>query len=110
MSEDSRKNRRENYKHVQNTACEYFPCHKGPGHEAVDAALSPGAFNCLFCYCPLYFLKDCGGNPGWQDLVKDCTGCSLPHAPGGYEKVMARLKLAFDELRAGKAPQTLGPE
>lgn len=94
----------EHFKHVQNTACEYFPCHKDCGQEG------GATFNCLFCYCPLYFLKDCGGNPGWRGLVKDCTGCTLPHAPGGYEKVMARLKLAFDELRSGTAPQTLGPE
>lgn len=90
----------ENYKHVQNRACEYFPCHKGADE---------GQFNCLFCYCPLYFLKDCGGSPGWRALVKDCTGCALPHAPGGFEAVQARLLQAFAILREGRAPETLGP-
>lgn len=90
----------ENFKHFQNAACEYFPCHK-----SADAA----SFNCLFCYCPLYFLKNCGGAPAWRDTVKDCTPCALPHAPGGYEKVQARLALAFGELRQGKRPETLGP-
>lgn len=44
----------QNYKFVQNTQCEYFPCHKGIPIEV---------FNCLFCYCPLYALKEeCGGD------------------------------------------------
>lgn len=90
----------EHFKHFQNSACEYFPCHAG-----VERAV----FNCLFCYCPLYFLKDCGGNPAWRGLVKDCTNCGLPHAPGGYETVQSRLKQAFDFLRKGIAPGTLGP-
>ena len=89
----------EHFKHFQNTACEYFPCHKG-----LDAA----TFNCLFCYCPLYFLKNCEGTPAWRGLVKDCTACGLPHAPGGWDAIQARLKLAFAELRDGKAPRTLG--
>ena len=96
----------ENFKHVQNTTCEYFPCHKGPGHKDMD----PATFNCLFCYCPLYFLQDCGGSPGWRGLVKDCTGCTLPHAPGGWEAVQKRLLTAFADLRKGRAPATLGPK
>lgn len=91
----------ENYKRFQNSACEYFPCHKG---------VAAKDFNCLFCYCPLFFLKDCGGNPAWRGLVKDCTGCALPHAPGGWEAVQARLAQAYAELREGRAPRTLGPE
>ncbi len=43
----------ENYKKFQHKNCEYFPCHKG---------VSEDVYNCLFCYCPLYMLKDaCGG-------------------------------------------------
>ncbi|MBU1228577.1 MAG: cysteine-rich small domain-containing protein [Proteobacteria bacterium] len=95
----------ERFKHFQNAACEYFPCHKGPGGEE----MAPATFNCLFCYCPLYFLRDCGGSPGWRGLVKDCTGCALPHAPGGWEAVQARLGKAFADLREGRAPETLGP-
>ena len=89
----------EHFKHFRNHECEYFPCHKGADAET---------FNCLFCYCPLYFLKDCGGHPAWRGKVKDCTPCSLPHAPGGYEKVLARLGRAFADLREGRAPLTLG--
>jgi Zn-finger protein len=88
----------QHFKHFQNSACEYFPCHKG---------IDPARFNCLFCYCPLYFLKDCPGNPAWRGLVKDCTGCTLPHAPGGWEAIQKRLAQAFAGLRAGHAPRTL---
>ena len=43
-----------NYDFFQNSACEYFPCHK---------CQDPENFSCLFCYCPLYALGDqCGGN------------------------------------------------
>ncbi len=37
-----------NYKFFRNKDCEYFPCHKVKNDEK---------FNCLFCYCPLYFLS-----------------------------------------------------
>ncbi len=44
----------EHYKFFQNKKCEYYPCHK------VD---NQDEFNCMFCFCPLYMLKDtCGGN------------------------------------------------
>lgn len=75
----------ENYKFVQNKACEYFPCHKIKHEEE---------FNCLFCYCPLYALKDqCGGNFAYlKSGVKSCMGCSITHRPGGYEHVMSHMK------------------
>lgn len=59
------------YKFTQNKACEYFPCHK----------LDEEKFNCLFCYCPLYALKDeCGGNPKFLDNgIKSCENCTAPH-------------------------------
>ena len=38
------------FKHVE---CEYFPCHKTSPYKA---------FNCMFCFCPLYALGErCGG-------------------------------------------------
>ena len=40
------------YKFFQNNLCEFYPCHKFPHKD----------FNCLFCYCPLYLIEDCGGN------------------------------------------------
>ncbi len=73
-----------NYSFFQNTACEYFPCHKGAEGEN---------FNCLFCYCPLYALGDaCGGNFSYTEQgVKDCSGCLIPHKRENYEKVLAKM-------------------
>ena len=69
-------NESENYKFVQNKKCEFFPCHK------ID---DPAKFNCLFCYCPLYALRDrCGGNFSYTDGgIKDCSNCIIPHNEGG---------------------------
>lgn len=75
----------ENYKFVQNTKCEYFPCHKIENEEE---------FNCLFCFCPLYMLKDkCGGNFEYTHGIKDCSKCTLPHTSGAYSHVMSKMSL-----------------
>jgi Zn-finger protein len=75
---------------TQNRACRYFPCHPGA---------DPDTFNCLFCYCPLYFLENCGGKFEMLSGVKDCTRCLRPHNPGGYEDIVARLKRELGERR-----------
>ncbi len=69
--------------YFQNRDCQYFPCHQGAGEE----------FNCLLCYCPLYALgSKCGGNFRYlENGIKDCSGCLLPHSPGGYEYVMSKF-------------------
>lgn len=73
----------EHFKFNQNRDCEFFPCHKG---------IEEDAFNCLFCYCPLYALgKDCGGDFVFTHGVKDCSGCRKPHGQGSYEFVMERI-------------------
>ena len=74
----------EHYKYVKNEKCEYFPCHAGAEDET---------FNCLFCYCPLYPLGErCGGNYIYTaEGIKDCSGCAVPHIPGGYERVIAKF-------------------
>ncbi len=73
----------ENYKFVQNKKCEFFPCHKVKDLES---------FNCLFCYCPLYALKDkCGGNFTYNNGIKDCSNCTIPHNQGGYEHIMSKI-------------------
>lgn len=74
----------ENYKFFQHKACEFFPCHQVKNEET---------FNCLFCYCPLYALGDgCGGNFKYTEKgVKDCSGCGLPHSPGGYDYIMDKF-------------------
>ncbi len=68
----------------QNKACEYFPCHK---------TNKPEEFNCLFCYCPLYALKDkCGGNfKVTEDGIKDCSACMVPHVKKNYGYIMDKF-------------------
>ena len=75
------------YKFFGNRECKYFPC-----HETTD----DGSFNCLFCYCPLYFSGDkCGGNFKYNiDGVKNCIDCNLPHTPEYYDVVVSKLKTA----------------
>ncbi|WP_264983941.1 cysteine-rich small domain-containing protein [Pseudodesulfovibrio portus] len=81
------------YRFFSNTECEYFPCHK---------TARPEQFNCLFCFCPLYFFEECGGNYRvLKSGVKDCTTCLIPHTPKGYDHILARLKARFDEVRSG---------
>jgi Zn-finger protein len=73
----------ENFKFNQHKKCEFFPCHKTD---------NPEEFNCLFCYCPLYMLKDkCGGNFKYTNGVKDCSDCLVPHSKGAYQHVMSKM-------------------
>lgn len=72
------------FAYFQNRECEFFPCHKTAD---VDV------FNCLFCFCPLYALgPNCGGDFAYtENGVKDCKGCTRPHASDGYDYVMTRI-------------------
>lgn len=82
------------YRFFSNTACAYFPCHQG---------LDPTSFNCLFCFCPLYFLEDCGGDCRFRNGVKDCTPCLRPHQPDGYDAILARLRQEAAQRRQAAA-------
>ena len=75
----------QNYKFFNHKECEYFPCHK---------TNDPDNFNCLFCYCPLYALKDkCGGNFRYTDKgIKDCTNCTLPHKRDNYDYIIGKFQ------------------
>lgn len=76
------------YKFNQNLKCEFFPCHRGVPNEA---------FNCLFCYCPLYLLKDeCGGDYKITNGVKDCSDCIKPHDKDSYENIMKMMKVVIE--------------
>ena len=80
------------HRFFRNDQCEYFPCHQG---------LDPAHFNCLFCFCPLYFLPDCGGEGVMRQGIKDCTTCTRPHRPDGYDAIIARLR---DEAARARTP------
>ena len=67
----------------RNTSCEYFPCHK---------TADPADHNCLFCFCPLYGLADCGGTFIYLDNgIKDCSACLLPHERENYGLIIEQL-------------------
>ena len=74
----------------ENRDCEYFPCHD-----------LKGGFNCLFCYCPMYFLKDCPGNYYYTEKedarIKVCTNCTFPHKPENYGEIIKLLRSAVRE-------------
>lgn len=83
----------EHYKFNPNPKCEFFPCHKGVPEEE---------FNCLFCYCPLYLLRDkCGGNFSYAKGIKDCSGCIKPHDKNSYEFIMSKIGMVIE---GGKLP------
>ena len=78
-----------NYDFFQNSACEYFPCHKCKDTEN---------FSCLFCYCPLYALGDqCGGNFSYtKEGIKDCSACLIPHRRENYDRIMEKMKAVIE--------------
>ncbi|KHK02694.1 cysteine-rich small domain-containing protein [Desulfovibrio sp. TomC] len=88
------------HRFFRNPDCRYFPCHPG-----ADAA----TFNCLFCFCPLYLLADCGGDCEMRGGVKDCTPCLRPHRPEGYDAILDRLRQEAGNRRqeagAAQAPK-----
>jgi len=71
--------------YFENRQCKYYPCHKGTDN-----------INCLFCYCPMYHLDRCLGNPEYKEKegkrIKVCTNCSFPHSKNNYKKIMAHLR------------------
>ena len=70
------------YRFFKNSDCKYFPCHKVENDEE---------FNCLFCFCPLYFLGDCGGNKKFINGIKDCSDCTIPHSKNGYDHIVNKI-------------------
>lgn len=74
------------YKFFSNKRCKYFPCH---------ANFNDLNFNCLFCFCPLYFIAQCGGNfkiiKNGQTKIKDCSNCIYPHYPNNYQEIIDKL-------------------
>lgn len=68
----------------ENRACKYYPCHKN-----IDK------MNCMFCYCPMYFLDKCLGKPEYIEKdgksIKVCTNCTFSHQPENYGTIMKYL-------------------
>lgn len=79
------------YKFFQNTDCEFFPCHPTD---------DPSRFSCQFCFCPLYYIEDCGGEYTDFEGMKDCGGCLIPH--NDYEYVIAKI-IGYNKIIAARA-------
>ena len=75
-----------------NHECEYFPCHQTD---------DPDAFNCLFCYCPLYMLGErCGGDFRYiENGIKDCSACLIPHQKDAAAYICSRFPEIAEEVR-----------
>ena len=87
--------RSNSYRFFQNRECEFFPCHEVQDEDA---------FNCLFCYCPLYLDDNCIGSPeyiitGRGQRIKDCSSCLVVHSPEMYDKVIAHLRRQDEIIR-----------
>ena len=66
-----------------NKQCEYYPCHN----------LDEESFSCMFCYCPLYDMEDCGGDFTYTEKgAKNCKECTFPHKRENYGAVIKKLK------------------
>lgn len=72
----------QHYKFFNHCQCEYYPCHD----------IDPEKLNCLFCFCPLYVLTDCGGNYQMIGNIKDCSHCLLPHRIENYDYIMQQYQ------------------
>lgn len=80
-----------NYRFFTHKDCEFFPCHKTDDRDN---------FNCLFCYCPLYMLgEDCGGNFSYQNGIKDCSRCIIPHKRENYDSIIGRFSEITDAMK-----------
>lgn len=67
------------YSYFENRDCAFYPCHE------IEH------INCLFCYCPLYHIEECGGAWAVASGVKDCSLCAYPHIRENYHEIIARL-------------------
>ena len=80
--------RKESFAFFQNKECEYYPCHEGVPEED---------FNCLFCYCPLMLLDNCGGDYViMKNTFKDCSSCTKNHDKLSWKFVVNKLRERMD--------------
>ena len=73
------------HKFFGNKECRYYPCHQGIEE-----------LNCMFCYCPLFHLDNCPGDPSYSEKngkkIKVCTACTFPHVPANYDRIIEILR------------------
>ena len=77
--------RQHSYRYFENKACQFFPCHP-------ELWENEKVHNCLFCFCPLYMLEDCGGTPTIApNGLRDCSNCICNHDENSYDFVLKRF-------------------
>ena len=77
------------YRFFENKDCKYFPCHKGLAD-----------FNCLFCYCPMYRLEHCPGNPRYFEKKRQTDQGLQRAAPSRTTRsTMTRLCRSCGRIR-----------
>ena len=78
------------FRYFENRDCRYYPCHEGMEE-----------LNCLFCYCPFYFLPGCPGTPRTRCKdgreIRVCTDCTFPHVPENYPQLIRSLREVMGE-------------
>ena len=79
------------FRFSQDKDCEFFPCHK---------TNKPHILNCRFCFCPLYYFEDCGGNFSYYRGLKDCSQCLIPHED--YDYIINKIAAKNKELKAAR--------
>lgn len=78
-------------KYFRNVDCKYFPC-----HDNVD----PETFNCLFCFCPLNSIINCGGQYTiTENGVKNCSKCGYPHRAENYDAVLQKVIKLLETIK-----------
>lgn len=74
---------KEDFNWTQNTGCRYFPCH---------STVPVEEFNCLFCYCPLFFIECDGRYTLMDNGFKDCSKCTRNHDKDSWKFIVSRLR------------------
>ena len=78
------------HQYFENRECKYYPCHN----------MGISGFNCLFCYCPMYFAI-CPGTPEYIEIrgttVKSCFDCEYPHRPENYQAIIEYIASMLKE-------------
>jgi Zn-finger protein len=68
-----------------------LPCHAGA---------DPDTFNCLFCFCPLYFSRCLRRRPRPAARGQGLHGLSAASPGEGYDVILARLRDEAAKRRA----------
>jgi len=80
-SKDNTQRHNASFQYFENRDCKYYPCHN----------IEASGFNCLFCYCPVYFAI-CPGTPQYIEIngvtFKSCADCKYPHIQENYQAII----------------------